>query len=141
MDTNVLVYARDKDNCFFRKARSTIDKARSGKLEACISLQNLSEFYTAVTSSKQVRNPLTPEQAKKDIQEYLSYSNIEKLTIKESTLRLAIELAEKYNIIKQDIYDTQLVATMVENQVKKILMVNIDDFSVFSEIEAENPFL
>lgn len=140
LDTNILVYARDKDSPFHKKAKDIIHKAIKGELEACISLQNLIEFYAVVTNPKQVQNPLTPQEAKEDIEEYLSYINIKKLSIKESTVRLAIELAEKHRIAKQHIYDTQLVATMIENEVKKILTVNTDDFSIFSEIEAENPF-
>ena len=140
LDTNILVYARDSESPFFKKAKEIVYKARRGELEACISLQNLSEFYAIVTNPKQVQNPLTSQEAKKDVEEYLFYSNIKKLSVKESTVKLAIELAEKYSITKQHIYDTQLVATLIENRVKKIITMNTDDFSVFNEIEAENPF-
>jgi len=140
LDTNILVYARNSGSPFFTKAKEIVDKAIRGELEACISLQNLIEFYAVVTNSKQVQNPLTSQEAKKDVEEYLSYSNIKKLSVKESTVRLAMELAKKYSITKQHIYDTQLVATMIENRVKKILTVNTDDFSIFTEIEAANPF-
>ena len=140
LDTNILVYARNSGSPFFKKAKEVVDKAIKGELEACISLQNLIEFYAVVTNPKRVQNPLTPQEAKKDVEEYLSYSNIKKLSVKESTVRLAMELAEKYSISKQHIYDTQLVATMMENGVKKIFTVNTNDFSVFSEIEAKNPF-
>lgn len=140
MDTNILVYARDSESPFFKKAKEIVDKAIRGELEACISLQNLIEFYAVVTNPKQVQNPITPREARKDVEEYLSYSNIKKLSVTESTVRLAMELAEKYSIPKQHIYDTQLVATMIENGIKEVFTVNTDDFSVFSEIEAKNPF-
>jgi len=42
-----------------------------------------------------------------------------------------MELAKKHSIAKQHIYDTQFVATMIENEVKKILTVNTSDFSFF----------
>lgn len=117
-----------------------MNRAAKGDLEACISLQNLSEFYAVATNPKHVQNPLTPQEAKQDIEEYLSCSNIKKLSVKESTFRSTIELAEKHGLTKQHIYDTQLVATMLENGIRKIITRNADDFSVFSEIEVEDPF-
>ena len=42
---------------------------------------------------------------------------------------------------KQKIYDTQIVATMLENGIAKILTRNLRDFSVFKEIEKEDPFI
>lgn len=140
VDTNILVYARDEENAFFKEAKKIVERIRKGKLKACISLQNLSELYATITNPKQVQNPLPASEAKKAVGEYLSYSNLKKLSIKESTVRLAIQLAEEHNITKQHFFDTQIVATMLENKVKKIFTVNTDDFSVFSEIKAENPF-
>lgn len=140
LDTNILVYARDVYNPWFEKAKGIVDRAAKAELEACISLQNLLEFYAVVTSPKRVQNPLTPQEAKEDIEEYVSCPNIKKLKIEETTIRLGIELAEKHSLTRQNIYDAQLVATMLENRVTKILTANVNDFSPFGEIEVEDPF-
>lgn len=52
LDTNILVYAQDSESSFFKEAKEIVDKARRGELEACISLQNLSEFYAIVANPK-----------------------------------------------------------------------------------------
>jgi len=140
LDTNVLVYARASDSHLFKKAKAILDRAIAGNLDTCISLQNLWEFYAVVTDLKRVTNPLSPRQARQDIRQYLSCQNIEKLVVRESTIVLALKLAKKYSIRKQNIYDTQLVATMVENGIGKILTSNVKHFSTYGEIQAENPF-
>jgi len=140
LDTNVLVHARASDSPLFKKARAVLDRAIAGNLDTCISLQNLWEFYAVVTDLKRVSNPLSPQQARQDIRQYLSCQNIEKLVVRESTIVLALKLAKKYSIRKQNIYDTQLVATMVENGIGKILTDNVKHFSIYGEIQVENPF-
>lgn len=140
LDTNILVHAADVDSSLFSKAREIRDKAAKGELNACISLQNLSEFYSVITNSKQVEKPLTSKEAKEEVEKYLACSNIKKIEIKESTIRVTMKLAERYCIIKQSVYDTQIVATMLENDITKIFTRNIGDFSVFKEIEKEDPF-
>ena len=141
LDTMVLVYARASDSPKFKKAKAILDGAIAGNLDACISLQNLWELYAVVTDLKRVSNPLSPQQARQDIRQYLSCQNIEKLTVRESTIILALKLAKKYSIRKQNIYDTQLVATMLENGIGKILTHNVKHFTKYGEIQAEDPFL
>ena len=140
LHTNILVHAADLDSPFFRKAKEIRDKAANGELIACISLQNLSEFYSVITNPSQVEKPLTPSQAKEEVEKYLASENIKKLEIKQTTISATVALAEKYNVAKQNIYDTQIVATMIENGIVKIITRNNDDFAAFEEIEAENPF-
>jgi len=140
LDTNILVYASNKSSSLFEKAKKIRDSALKGKLDACISLQNLSEFYSVITSSKRVEKPLIPQEAKREVEKYLRCLAIRKLTVKPSTVFSTMKLAEKYNVRKQNIYDAQIVAIMMENKVTRILTRNTDDFSLFREIEAENPF-
>ncbi len=99
LDTNILVYAADVDSPFFVKAKEIRDKGVNGELEVSISLQNISEFYSVITSSKRVQKPLTSIQAKIEVEKYLSCPTIKKLEIKPSTITLTMHLAENYNII------------------------------------------
>ncbi len=139
LDTNILVHAADSDSPLFAKAKDIRDKAINGEIEACISLQNLAEFYSVVTNSNQVEKPLTSSQAKEEVLKYILNPRLKKVEIKQSTISIAMQLAETHGITKQKFYYTQLVATMIENGVSKILTRNTDDFSVFAEIESENP--
>ena len=140
LDTNILVYAADINSPLFATAKKIRDEARNGKLDACISLQNLAEFYSVVTNPSQVGQPIASTAAKEEVEKYLVCSTIRKLEISLSTLNSAIQLAEKYKVTKQYFYDTRLVATMLEHNVTKILTLNIRDFVTFREIQSENPF-
>jgi hypothetical protein len=54
---------------------------------------------------------------------------------KEDVLAITLDLLKRYPVKQMEIFDLQLVATMISNQVKQIYTVNRDDFVKFTEIE------
>lgn len=138
LDANILVYAVNEDSPYHTTAKNVIQSINSGKLAACLSCQVLAEFYATVTNPKKVRQPLSPEEASEAIEGYLE-SDISKLHPNETTLRLTLELAKRYQVTGLDIFDAQIVATMVQNRIKTIYTANEQDFNRFEEIEAVNP--
>lgn len=50
-----------------------------------------------------------------------------------------ISLLKKYDIKKQEIFDTQLVATMLSNGVRRIYTFNKEDFKKYKEIKVITP--
>lgn len=50
-----------------------------------------------------------------------------------------MNLVKKYEVTKQDIFNLQLVATMLSNNVTRLFTYNQDDFMKFSEIEVLTP--
>lgn len=50
-----------------------------------------------------------------------------------------IELAEKHKVTGADVFDLQLVATMLQNGVRRIYTYNRGDFEVFDELEVVTP--
>ncbi len=139
LDTNILVYAIDELSPFHKKAKEVRDKASEGEIKGCISFQVLTEFYSAVTNPNN-KSPLSPKKAKEEIKNYLRNGFIAKLPIKEKTIRKMIDLAEKKEIKGQNIYDVQIIATMLNNGVKMIYTNNDKDFRKFKEIKVINPF-
>jgi len=139
LDTNILVYAIDELSPFHKKAKEIRDKAGRGRIKTCISLQVLTEFYSAVTNAKN-EIPLSPEKAKKEIKSYLRNDFIIKLSPREKTIRRMIDLAEIKKVKGQNIYDVQIVATMLDNGIRRIYTNNDKDFVKFEEIEVINPF-
>ena len=83
----------------------------------------------AIVTSNRVYKPISISQAVKDVRFYLSATNITKVTYTTLTIFKAIELMENYSIFKQNIYDVIIVATMLENNINKIITVNDKDFS------------
>ena len=49
-------------------------------------------------------------------------------------------LTAKYAVTGRPAYDAKLVATMIERQVPRLLTFNDQDFAVYTEITALNPF-
>lgn len=139
LDTNILVYAANK-NCEFHEIAVKIrDRVVSGELQGCVSLQNLVEFYSVITSPKRIEHPLTPEVSLEELNKYVRSENILKVGFSETALNILDNLVRKYKIIAQDIYDLKIVATMIANQADTIVTVNEDDFVKYSEIKVINP--
>ena len=139
LDTNILVYATDAESPFHRRAKEIRDCAERGEMKVCLALQVLTEFYSTVTNLKN-RAPLSPKEAKEEVERYLESRNFLKICIRTTTIEKMVELAENHKIKGQNIYDVQLVATMLDNGVKEIYTANDKDFKEFEEIEVVNPF-
>jgi predicted nucleic acid-binding protein len=139
LDTNVLVYAADKNSPFFESSRKLIESGFAGKIDLCISPQTISEFFAVITDSKRVDNPRTQEEALTEIKKYLQSKRIRKIYPGPETSNTMVDLLERYPVKKQEIFDLQLVATMLSNRVKRIFTFNREDFLKFADIEVMEP--
>jgi len=139
LDTNLIVYATNKDSPYHAKASALMEAIGKGKLETCLSLQVLGEFYATATNPKKIEKALTPEEAVLVIEGLLRTDTILKLYPKESTLRLTLDLVNHYQLKSLDFFDAQIVATMLDNGITTIYTVNEQDFAIFEEIKAVNP--
>jgi predicted nucleic acid-binding protein len=138
LDTNILVHAANEDSPYHADAKSVIERINSGELKACLSGQILAEFYATLTNPKKVRQPLSVKEGALAIEGYLE-SDILKLYPRRDTLKLTLELVRSYQVKGLDIFDAQIVATMVENKIKTIYTANEKDFRRYKEIEVINP--
>ncbi|MBI4652318.1 PIN domain-containing protein [Candidatus Desantisbacteria bacterium] len=135
LDTNILVYAADTSSPFHSPSKKLRDRGIKGNLAICISPQVLCEFFTVVTDPKKVTNPKTSEEALKEITKYIETDKFFKIFFTKESLKKTVELVEKYKIKKQEIFDIQIVATMLSNNITKIYTYNTEHFSKFKEIE------
>lgn len=140
LDTNLIVYAINKDSPYHARATALMEAIGEGKLETCLSLQVLGEFYATATNPKKIEKTLTPEEAVMVIEGLLRTDTILKLYPKQETLKLTLDLVKRYQLKSLDFFDAQIVATMLDNGVTTIYTVNEQDFAVFEEIKAVNPF-
>lgn len=112
LDTNVLVYAADKNSPFFERSRKLIERGLAGEIDLCISPQNISEFFAVIADPKRVDNPRTQEEAVAEIKEYLRSKRIRKIYPGPETSKAMVDLLERYPVKKQEIFDLQLVGTI-----------------------------
>jgi predicted nucleic acid-binding protein len=140
LDTNILVYATDMDSTGHAAAATLLTSMNTEQLKPCISLQILCEFYATVTNPRKFRRPLTPTEASDAINSYRE-SDISLLYLKDSTIKLTLDMAIRHKINGTEIFDTQIVATMLENGVGTIYTANVSDFKKYSGIIAVNPLI
>jgi predicted nucleic acid-binding protein len=103
VDTNVMVYAADTNSPFYIACRQLIKHGIKGEVSICVSPQVLFEFLAVITSPKRVVQPLELDKAINEINKYLGYKNIKKISPKNDIIKKTLELCKKYNIKGQEI--------------------------------------
>jgi len=120
IDTNVLIYAINKDSEFYWASSKLLEKALNSNFNFYISINNLLEFYAISTDKKRTQNPLTPTQAQEVIT-IISESQINILNTDILSLNLAIQLAVDNQQSKQIIFDYLIASIMINNNIKFLI--------------------
>lgn len=138
IDTNILVYANNKDSPFHAVCKSIVEKAINGEIESAVAIQNLIEFYAVITDKRRVEHPLSPTKAKELI-EFYKGNNIRIIAPMPHTIDTITKLIEKYSPKSQSIFDYFLVATMLDNSIYMIYTADSEHFKQFDSIKIINP--
>ena len=133
IDSNILVYTFNSESIFHKKALSLVNDDN-----LCITIQNLLETFRVITSSTQFEKPINEKLAWEQLT--LIRNSFDILTTRLSTLEMLYTLINKYKVRSYEIYDTNLVAHMIDYGVSTIYTNNSKDFLKFKEIEVINPF-
>jgi predicted nucleic acid-binding protein len=139
LDTNVLVYAADTTSPFYLTAKSLIDRGVKGKEPLCVCPQVLKEFFAVLTDSKRVSTPRNSKEAMVEVEKYVQARNILKIYPQENILENMIALSKRYEIKRQEVFDLQLVAIMLSNNISRIYTYDQGHFSKFKELEVLTP--
>lgn len=140
LDTNILVYADNINSPYHKIAKEVRDSCLKGEIQGCISTQNLYEYFAVVTDSKKVEFPLSPDEAINEIEKYLKAKTIKIIFPNPLTIQRVINLVKKYKIKKQEIFDVQLVATMLDYGIRNIVTRNDKHFKMITEVTTINAF-
>lgn len=138
IDTNILVYANNKDSTFHTVCKSIVEKAINGEISTVIAVQNLIELYAVITDKRRVERPLSPIKAKELIELYRK-SNIRVITSMPQSIDTVTMLIERYRPKSQSIFDFLLVATMLDNGIYGIYTANSEHFKHFDSIKVTDP--
>lgn len=139
VDTNVLVYAADTASPFHAACKALRTKGMKGQSNLCVCPQVLMEFFAVITHPKRVTAPRKPKEAIDEIKKYLKSQRITKIYPAEEVTEKVLELFRKHRVKGPEIFDLQLVATMLVNNVTKIYTYNKEHFSRYKEIEVWTP--
>jgi predicted nucleic acid-binding protein len=139
LDTNILVYAHDKEAPQQSKAQKIMFSALEEQ-NAAISWQSLLEFYNVVTDERKVSSPISPKQTEEIIEDYLG-SEFVLIYPDASSYTYAIKLAAKLGLKgRQRIFDALLAVTMQQWKITTIYTNDVAHFKIFPNIHVINPF-
>jgi len=127
VDTNILVYATNKNSIFHQKAKSFLEKELPS-YSLCLSLQNLIEFYAIITNPKKIEKPLSQNQAILVIQKFIESDYFQIIAPKDKTIFLLLNFLKRYKVKSLEIYDLHLAATMKDNNISIIYTADTNIF-------------
>lgn len=139
LDTNVLVYYHQDLSPFPNRAKGILKMGLRREAPLCICPQVLMEFYATITNPRRVTDPVPPDQGLAEVEKYFTCSWLGKIYPKAETLEITIDLLKKYQVRRMEVFDLQLVATMLTNGVSHIYTFNQADFVKYLEIQALLP--
>jgi len=135
LDTNVLVSSIDTTRTNHKKALGLIEKIKRKELQGFISTQIVGEFYVSLTRIfGGIKAPLTPEEAKEEIEQMLSSGIFIVLPVTELALRKSLILSSKKGIKGVNFWDVVIIATMLENGISILYTENLKDFKKFTDV-------
>ena len=137
--SNILIYAHQSLSMFYEPAKALRDKGMDGEIMLCVCPQVLMEFYAVITNPKRVTNPFEPREAMSEVEKYLRTERIVKIYPGEDLVFRMIELFRKYEVRRYEIFDLQIVATMLSNGIKRLYTYNQEHFDRFTEVEVLIP--
>ena len=132
VDTNVLVYAEDRD------ARGKHEIARDLILElwntqdGVLSVQVLQEFYVTVT--RKLKKPLRSGRALDIVQEYLTW------TVVENTGRLLIDAVRLHHKAQLSFWDALVVQAAADVGCERLYSEDLNAGQRFGSVVIVNPF-
>ena len=132
IDTNILIYAHDKDAGRKNVISATILQYLWEQGTGLISTQVLEEFYVNVTGK--IASPLSKPKAREIIESYLAW-HVE--LNDDVTLLAASEIEERHHL---SFWDALVVAAASNAKADKILTEDLNHGQTIEGVRIENPF-
>lgn len=141
IDTNILVYAHNKDSEFHEKAALFLENAMNtrdqrGALYVCIPSQVLTEFINVITRHT-LKSPLSLSQAIRIVQDYLDF-DVQIIHQADTQIQTLLDLLAS-STSRKKIFDVAIAATLKDNKIEGIYTLNVNDFKDFEFLKVINP--
>lgn len=139
VDTNILAYAFNPLSPFHIQAKRLLEKILPTKT-VILSIQNLTELYSVVTSKKAFVRPLTTEQAQTILFEIITNKDFQILFPIHQTPSTLLALLKQFPVKGAEIHDIHLAAVMIDHHISTIYTA---DTKIFKKIglTAINPLI
>ena len=139
VDANVLVYPCYHDSEHHTASHALLERAQDENAGLCVAAQCLTEFYSVVTNPRRVSPPREPNEVLETIEALLKLPGLTLVPTPADLPARWIRLTRRVPVRGADIFDVQLVATMLANDVTRIYTYNRPDFERFGEVKVLTP--
>ncbi len=139
LDANILAYAVNAEAPQHMASRALLEAARDPSITLYVTSQILCEFYSIITNPRRVAVAASPTEALRIISAMLALPGLQVLPIPARAVAGWMELLQRRPVTGGDVFDLQIVATMLANGVQRIYTFNTDDFDVFPELAVVTP--
>ena len=134
IDTNILVYASNRNELIGQTAYKTLSSLRDNRSELFISAQTLREYANAIirmaiADKKDLRSAITNVQ--KNVVEFQNQFNV--LLENKTVISIWQNMLPQLKSNKQ-VYDYYIAATMQAHNINAILTHNVNDFLLFKNL-------
>ena len=136
IDTNVLIYANNRESPLCEVARKALDELIRGGNTPFVSNQVIREYLVIMTRPGFIEKPISLESAIADAERMMNEFSM--LFADRNSLDKLIELIRTYAIRGKRIHDAAIVSLMLTNGITEIMTHNIDDFKSFHEITIQS---
>lgn len=138
LDTNVLIYSVAAEAPQHLASRALLDAVMSDPgVTFYVTSQILCEFYSVVTSPRRMTVALSSTEALAALADFLAFLQV--LPIPGRAVEGWMDLLRRRSVTGADVFDLQLVAVMLVNNVRCIYTFNAADFEHFPELSVKQP--
>jgi predicted nucleic acid-binding protein len=139
IDANVLAYAMNADAEQHTASRALVETARDPATALYVTSQILCEFFSVITNARRFPRACSSADGRRIVTALLMLPGIRVLPIPRSVISIWMKLLESRPVSGGAIFDLQIAATMLANEVTRIYTFNADDFEVFPELTVMKP--
>jgi predicted nucleic acid-binding protein len=140
VDTNVLIYAHIPESPHHEVVRRYLsNQLAQEEVTLVVTPGILHELVHVVTDGRRFEPPVAMKDALAVARTYLNRTNVECLSVDQSSLLRAFELLERYQLGRKRIADTLFAASLLDQDIRELITCNLDDFRVFEELTLIDP--
>jgi predicted nucleic acid-binding protein len=139
IDANVLAYAMNADAEQHAASRALLEAARDPATTLYVTSQILCEFFSIITNNRRYPQACSAADARRIVVALVALPGIHVLPVPAGVVSILMELLERRPVTGGDVFDLQIAATMLANDVRRIYTFNAGDFEVFQEFAVLKP--
>jgi hypothetical protein len=129
----------DESSVHHEASRAVLERAQSPDAKLCIVPQSLAEFFSLVTNPRRVSSPKSTAEALATVEAILSLPGLDMLAVPWDVVSRWIDLCRQHPVQGAGVYDLQIIAVMLANEIQQICTFNTADFEPFPEITVAAP--